>query len=222
MRVGSSPRPRGTHGRRRQHHQPRRLIPAPAGNTILWGLGDAPHAAHPRARGEHIGAVFRGRPCHGSSPRPRGTPHQPTHEHGARRLIPAPAGNTVAAASQLATKAAHPRARGEHGYSQIVANYVGGSSPRPRGTQRNIRSVAGLHRLIPAPAGNTPCHLALPLGGPAHPRARGEHGRNTAVPRLSSGSSPRPRGTPLPCCKGRRRLRLIPAPAGNTAYTATA
>ena len=50
---GSSPLTRGAHQRQTTNLSPRRLIPAHAGSTVVWG--DCPPVgwAHPRSRGEH-------------------------------------------------------------------------------------------------------------------------------------------------------------------------
>ena len=71
-------------------------------------------------------------------------------------------------------------------------------------------------RFIPAPAGNTTKRAANAATNPVHPRTRGEHIIGWTVISVLTGSSPHPRGTHhfyRPCL---RRLRFIPAPAGNT------
>ena len=76
-------------------------------------------------------------------------------------------------------------------------------------------------RLIPAYAGRTPGLTAILGGFRAHPRLRGAHPENIAVPLASSGSSPLTRGAPqlchvAPSCQG-----LIPAYAGRTSCSRT-
>ncbi len=71
-----------------------------------------------------------------------------------------------------------------------------GSSPQARGTQDASNAPARGQRFIPAGAGNTMQHVQ-PWHWPAvHPRRRGEHGRNGALPAV--------------------HRRFIPAGAGNT------
>ena len=112
------------------------------------------------------------------------------------RFIPARAGNTLS------------------GRSTTASPY--GSSPRVRGTLGFTLPAVNLLRFIPARAGNTvmatSCNLALAV----HPRACGEH--VTSCPRLSlsSGSSPRVRGTLTVSASCSAFSRFIPARAGNT------
>ena len=93
-----------------------------------------------------------------------------------------------------------PRAGGEH--AALRSKYVGGSSPRRRGTQ------PGLVAVIPAQAGNT-----VTSRNSVHPRAGGEHNA-VIVSLLSSGSSSAARGTLASAIT--RHDRFIPAQAGNT------
>ena len=134
----------------------------------------------------------------------------------------------------------HPRACGEHigwWYNPLTC---AGSSPRLRGTLASTVIPAGPHRFIPAPAGNTGYGLRYLLRAAVHPRACGEHARDSypsivssgSSPRLGehgprgvavmivSGSSPRLRGTPPVAELRMGLLRFIPAPAGNTSTCA--
>ncbi len=72
-------------------------------------------------------------------------------------------------------------------------------------------------RFIPAHAGNTADEGKAAWGSAVHPRPRGEHACWSVVYRLTSGSSPPTRGTPLPPRMRTGRDRFIPAHAGNTA-----
>jgi len=75
--------------------------------------------------------------------------------------------------------------------------------------------LANITRFIPAPAGNAPQRLSPCFPAPVHPRACGERRATDGDFRGSGGSSPRLRGTPPQPLDGARRLRFIPAPAGN-------
>ena len=90
------------------------LIPARAGNTgeKLYSSGVA--GAHPRSRGEHIGAVYVSVSVVGSSPLARGTRFIPDALMQSSGLIPARAGNTRLIRSRVSEMRAHPRSRGEH------------------------------------------------------------------------------------------------------------
>ncbi len=112
--------------------------------------------------------------------------------------------------------AVHPRACGEHMKDEWLTPPAIGSSPRLRGTRRCRGSGTWRWRFIPAPAGNTPLRPRYRARCTVHPRACGEHVTSTDAEGLSTGSSPRLRGT-LPAGVGHgQRQRFIPAPAGNT------
>ena len=112
--AGSSPRARGT---------PRSRPPARARPAV-----------HPRERGEHFTDGRLRQSGRGSSPRARGTrPHEAACLHIVR-FIPASAGNTWPAARCTASRAVHPRERGEHVSTLTAQVLVVGSSPRARGT----------------------------------------------------------------------------------------
>ncbi len=91
-----------------------------------------------------------------------------------------------------------------------------GSSPRVRGTLGSVVSHGALQRFIPACAGNTWPHPAPACCHAVHPRVCGEHSIANLSYGVSSGSSPRVRGTPKVRQAIWRRGRFIPACAGNT------
>ena len=93
------------------HH---RLIPARAGNTRSDLARHHGASAHPRLRGEHLLAAVVLAGTFGSSPLARGTQLERVFDENPSRLIPARAGNTLAAFVENAFDPAHPRSRGEH------------------------------------------------------------------------------------------------------------
>ena len=93
---------------------------------------------------------------------------------------------------------------------------LAGSSPRLRGTPNHPFRRAGLHRFIPAPAGNTRGSRLRNRRKTVHPRACGEHDVENAGGRGNIGSSPRLRGTHKFVLWSWGNPRFIPAPAGNT------
>ncbi len=173
--FGSSPRVRGT----RTHGQAlrfwRRLIPAGAGNTVIWAPCRGRSSAHPRGCGEHATSASATEMSRGSSPRVRGTLPAAVGEILCPRLIPAGAGNTGPKHTRPLGRAAHPRGCGEHRRDAGGGKDVLGSSPRVRGTLWSGRPGRCRTRLIPAGAGNTGLWSSTPPPPPAHPRGCGEH-----------------------------------------------
>ncbi len=233
---GSSPRMRGTLIVNLERALIPRFIPAHAGNTSGSELLCAYCPVHPRACGEHQVCREIALHLHGSSPRMRGTPHCGTGQLGAERFIPAHAGNTAqAAVGNLSSRfipahagntyplraihapcPVHPRACGEHKRrSQIMATHRG-SSPRMRGTRAHPSRPERCSRFIPAHAGNTFFRSLAIRQRPVHPRACGEHAGRAAACTISSGSSPRMRGTRRSQEWMDTDGRFIPAHAGNT------
>ena len=175
-----------------------------------------PGPVHPRSRGEHRDSGPSGERACGSSPLARGTRGRADPGQAARRFIPARAGNTGAAPAQRRRSPVHPRSRGEH--LAIIVTMAGyrGSSPLARGTQPALHRVPDGHRFIPARAGNTPGRASSTRCPSVHPRSRGEHVRPGGGLRRVHGSSPLARGTRSAVRGSDRRLRFIPARAGNT------
>ncbi len=194
--TGSSPLARGTLDVLLVAAIADRFIPAGAGNTSRCGACRGYRAVHPRWRGEHGVPQAAARCCAGSSPLARGTRGGDIKIGGARRFIPAGAGNTLCRLSDTVLLPVHPRWRGEHVFSLSRARLVCGSSPLARGT----RPV-----LMPAWSSS-----------PVHPRWRGEHAPRPGISRRITGSSPLARGTREISPEQLDQLRFIPAGAGNT------
>ncbi len=134
VRTGSSPRERGTPGWRCMRRFPSRFIPARAGNTVGVPARFSKSTVHPRASGEHSTALAPKLWLTGSSPRERGTQHQPLVLFQLARFIPARAGNTRRAWLAPLPAPVHPRASGEHPQVSNPSRSCSGSSPRERGT----------------------------------------------------------------------------------------
>ncbi len=193
---GSSPRLRGTPGGASWHPAERGIIPALAGNTVFDCAMVGPSRDHPRACGEHTGAC------------------RPDDRHPG--IIPALAGNTGQLYEQFVAERDHPRACGEHSAALLARTVMVGSSPRLRGTPAPQRKTRPRTGIIPALAGNTISPSFCTTKAEDHPRACGEHGRQTRTFALRVGSSPRLRGTPQFHGGTRRIHGIIPALAGNT------
>ena len=135
---GSSPRMRGTAIGRGTETLKLRFIPAHAGNRLLDRGIFPPLSVHPRACGEQLVLLIVLACLTGSSPRMRGTGPQ----HGGRRMrvrfIPAHAGNSALPILGNDQPAVHPRACGEQLSRMRYEPFCCGSSPRMRGTGREL------------------------------------------------------------------------------------
>mgnify|MGYP000896542287 CR=1 FL=1 len=215
-RRGSSPLTRGKRTRSRRGGRRPRLIPAHAGKTKTRAAASLSSTAHPRSRGENLGASSTHSHPWGSSPLTRGKPQN--NRAVARRpgLIPAHAGKTPPAPSRRCKPRAHPRSRGENPYSASARIATRGSSPLTRGKQTVW--CAGEHRvrLIPAHAGKTDVASQSMQANRAHPRSRGENCARRPSVVSATGSSPLTRGKLGDDAHCVRDRRLIPAHAGKT------
>ena len=97
-----------------------------------------------------------------------------------------------------------------------IFSFENGSSPRVRGTQRDLIHPMAGGRFIPARAGNTWISASSNTTDSVHPRACGEHGQARPCERHHGGSSPRVRGTQQYLLCLPEPGRFIPARAGNT------
>ncbi|SNV92125.1 Domain of uncharacterised function (DUF2825) [Corynebacterium urealyticum] len=214
--AGSSPLARGA---LLQHHVDRRrggLIPAGAGSTLPRPVRVSSPGAHPRWRGEHCWFLLWSSRLAGSSPLARGALRvilQPPPHGG---LIPAGAGSTTATENSNSQPPAHPRWRGEHGFSAAMLPMYSGSSPLARGARRCRCSRRGSRRLIPAGAGSTSRWTRCASRLWAHPRWRGEHINARQFFQTLRGSSPLARGAHMRIIRPPTQRGLIPAGAGST------
>ena len=214
--VGSSPRERGTLAGPHVPKASGRFIPAGAGNASS-------------------SASMTTAQC-GSSPRERGTLATEQHKTIRVRFIPAGAGNAssistaykllhgssprergtlVAARRSARCSPVHPRGSGERYGGERLPRGDVGSSPRERGTRRIPQPMGHTRRFIPAGAGNAWSRARTARRGAVHPRGSGERGNFPDLDTPVIGSSPRERGTHRRRPRSGRRLRFIPAGAGN-------
>ena len=218
--TGSSPRGRGTGCSAGSCEPPWRVIPAWAGNSPERRHGCGCHAGHPRVGGEQMAASISASGATGSSPRGRGTGLVGKPAEIGRRVIPAWAGNSVRDPSNTMETPGHPRVGGEQLSCQRPVMIRTGSSPRGRGTDVNARRKLDALRVIPAWAGNSQAARLGEVMATGHPRVGGEQNRLPAANCDVSGSSPRGRGTEQISCRELRRVRVIPAWAGNSCQEA--
>ncbi len=133
---GSSPRMRGKPSRLRPEQTVPRIIPAHAGQTVLYRDGRPAGSDHPRACGANITTILTLAKQHGSSPRMRGKRLGSVCRGGGHRIIPAHAGQTRLCTHQRPRGPDHPRACGANPVCSMAAITAYGSSPRMRGRLR--------------------------------------------------------------------------------------
>ena len=214
--YGSSPRGRGKRLRGLESDLSEGLIPAWAGKTPPRSGQRQSRPAHPRVGGENFSSPASELSEGGSSPRGRGKLRSTSAARSQSRLIPAWAGKTQSAISEMQDVGAHPRVGGEN--AQVGIEPPGGAGSSPRGRGKLLFGGVG-HcrvRLIPAWAGKTTGQTWRNSQSTAHPRVGGEN-ENPAPPKAAfDGSSPRGRGKLGASRTFRGPCRLIPAWAGKT------
>ena len=146
----------------------------------------------------------------------RGTPRFRRAVLRSSRIIPAYAGNTSYRLKYHVAFWDHPRVCGEHFVLCGPWCFVLGSSPRMRGTRHLDRGRRRRAGIIPAYAGNTHTLPFSPSCHRDHPRVCGEHAFLTRAFVVTSGSSPRMRGTRSTNTCRNSTAGIIPAYAGNT------
>ena len=207
---------RGKHGAHAAKTARNRIIPAHAGQTrpqvpALGAITD-----HPRACGANKYPMI----CHvgrfGSSPRMRGKPGALNVPHSSSRIIPAHAGQTLRCCCRRCDIPDHPRACGANNPDCDRVVQDAGSSPRMRGKLGFGSTRQCRPRIIPAHAGQTDDAVFSMLRHPDHPRACGANSASDWVEAWRTGSSPRMRGKRALCDRHGRKLRIIPAHAGQT------
>ncbi len=154
-KSGLSPLARGTPKMPAALRDPKRFIPAGAGNTNNLLFAYFTHAVYPRWRGEHTLLSGREQPLGGLSPLARGTPSYRENTTSRSRFIPAGAGNTPLSVLLCRCCSVYPRWRGEHYEAGHEDEVIRGLSPLARGTRNCSSTHAKTMRFIPAGAGNT-------------------------------------------------------------------
>ena len=217
---GSPPRVRGKQvAQRRVCHVPG-ITPARAGKTCCWWRPSSPPADHPRACGENqepLDLVFR---QSGSPPRVRGKRPAAARYIEYFRITPARAGKTRFRPAFRLERRDHPRACGENPSINASNSHSQGSPPRVRGKQLHRDGGAERRGITPARAGKTSGVGRRSTFAPDHPRACGENRKRAefSLPRI--GSPPRVRGKQSEEDKLVAHLRITPARAGKTSWSA--
>ena len=131
-------------------------------------------------------------------------------------IIPAGAGLTLSKVDSIITERDHPRGCGAHCAITTGSAKTSGSSPRVRGSRRQIDVRHELAGIIPAGAGLTASRNRRHLRTGDHPRGCGAHQLLPCWTIETKGSSPRVRGSRLSCRRGGADYGIIPAGAGLT------
>ena len=183
---------------------------------VVYVQDKAKSAGSSRVGGEHKTRESITEPYTGRSPRGRGTHLLRLQVSFRHREIPAWAGNTPRRTDKKRPQSGDPRVGGEHNIGRGGRKLIYGRSPRGRGTRLALHKAAEIAREIPAWAGNTWPRPQAGRSRAGDPRVGGEHPAPPAPTVISSGRSPRGRGTLNRDRQAVVRLREIPAWAGNT------
>ena len=191
-------------------------------------------AVHPRVRGALRRHAVSQIPGYGPSPRARGSLDGRVGHTGGSRSIPACAGlsasaspprpraRSIPACAGLSAAhcqgkchcTVHPRVRGALIRSRGNVVLCRGPSPRARGSLHAFCLGQNTCRSIPACAGLSEWAAYEQMTGPVHPRVRGALSARLAPVAVTTGPSPRARGSRGLGLVGSGPLRSIPACAG--------
>ena len=170
-------------------------IPASAGEPIERGPCPPPARVYPRECGGTHGAVLRPDVSLGLSPRVRGNRINFTVVSGLSRSIPASAGEPVGNRPVTHSWEVYPRECGGTGLLDPPHSSRHGLSPRVRGNPEAELAAAAKERSIPASAGEPSAGRGAGSSPRVYPRECGGTNDQDLVLRVSTGLSPRVRGT---------------------------
>ena len=156
----------------------------------------------------------------GSSPRMRGTPPWSPRSRGRAGIIPAYAGNTSSGQVLDLTYRDHPRVCGEHLSAMSFVVFIGGSSPRMRGTLSTVNWSIRDRGIIPAYAGNTAIFPTSAFIIRDHPRVCGEHAAGFRSRGASAGIIPAYAGNTSAICHSYSYMRDHPRVCGEHHFQA--
>ena len=192
------------------------ITPAGAGKTSGSGPCCCGCWDHPRRCGENHFSCE----CHdsrsGSPPQVRGKRFLCFIGVARRRITPAGAGKTYAAAACTISHEDHPRRCGENRQKRQTHHYVEGSPPQVRGKHPTYLELQYQRRITPAGAGKTGLHRARSCARADHPRRCGENNFIDAMTGGTKGSPPQVRGKPDKKQALLDTVGITPAGAGKT------
>ena len=162
--------------------------------------------------------MHKGEGAAGLSPRVRGNPGGVVKLSGAKRSIPARAGEPARSPWPPGARPVYPRACGGTASVVDVPSIIRGLSPRVRGNRPNIYYCSSGRGSIPARAGEPRGAVQNRANSRVYPRACGGTIANVGIDINKQGLSPRVRGNPKPTPVSNSTLRSIPARAGEPGY----
>ena len=212
--YGLSPRVRGNRRFLIRRYRRLRSIPACAGEPCPPGRRSARRGVYPRVCGGTLASARSACSVAGLSPRVRGNLSLGTQHVPAIGSIPACAGEPPWWTCFAATKRVYPRVCGGTYASGNALAILQGLSPRVRGNHLGKQRLHVTVRSIPACAGEPGCRASRVRCRTVYPRVCGGTSWMRCCAAAYSGLSPRVRGNRRFLIRRYRRLRSIPACAG--------
>ena len=169
---------------------------------------------YPRACGGAPRCAECGRRPSGLSPRMRGSRKRSSQPVSTSGSIPAHAGEPLKLATMPSTDGVYPRACGGAWGRRLIAFHRQGLSPRMRGSPLGLLFRQTRFGSIPAHAGEPPACCRPSGKARVYPRACGGVGSALPCCSISTGLSPRMRGSRADLIAHRHRDGSIPAHAG--------
>ena len=211
---GLSPRVRGSLLQAVAEADLARSIPACAGEPTNSGSPGVRQRVYPRVCGGAARQTIATGNAVGLSPRVRGSPLGIRFVASANRSIPACAGEPTPLSMLFRSYRVYPRVCGGAVMISSAVIVNSGLSPRVRGSPPAAPQPRGGRRSIPACAGEPMGLHNARFRRRVYPRVCGGATDTTYVATQTSGLSPRVRGSRYPGRGETRRLRSIPACAG--------
>ena len=156
----------------------------------------------------------------GSPPQVRGKLSHCKAVDSPSRITPAGAGKTGKPRQTRQRAQDHPRRCGENKLRVGCFRRFSGSPPQVRGKLKSEWRVTCNYRITPAGAGKTRLSPLRRLRRADHPRRCGENAGMDRNAYAADGSPPQVRGKHLQTYRQSRKLRITPAGAGKTIYSA--
>ena len=211
---GLSPPTRGNPKPRERRTRTRGSIPAHAGEPFAWLRLKRGRRVYPRPRGGTKTGRLDPKSGRGLSPPTRGNRGEGRRAEGARRSIPAHAGEPLTSAKLTRWARVYPRPRGGTSNASYSSTARTGLSPPTRGNREPNREAAAQQGSIPAHAGEPAWAVRIPRRRWVYPRPRGGTHSRSYRRADTGGLSPPTRGNPPTPDGWRRGLGSIPAHAG--------